>query len=53
MAKFLNYDVSCPLRLPFNLADSADLDEMLPYLGLHCLTKYMFTGTQNENCFII
>ena len=37
----------------FNFANSADPDEMPPYvafhLGLHCLPKYLFTGIQNEN----
>ena len=40
------------LKIDFALANSADLDKMLPYaafhLGLHCLPKYLFTGTQNE-----
>ena len=36
----------------FILSNSADSDEMLPYvlfqLGLHCLPKYLFTCIQNE-----
>ena len=41
------------LRIVFILANSEGLDEIPPYLGLRCLTKYMYTGIQNENSFII
>ena len=45
-------DVYLSLKIVFILANSADLDEMLPYaafhLGLHCLSKYLFIGIQNE-----
>ena len=37
---------------PWRLANSADPDEMPPYvafhLGLHCLPKYLFPGIKNE-----
>ena len=36
----------------FSLANSADPDEMPPYvafhLGLHCLPKYLFVSSQDE-----
>ena len=36
----------------FTIENSADTDEMPHYaefhLGLHCLSKYLFTGIQNE-----
>ena len=42
----------CPRRLFLSKANSADPDEMPPYaafhLGLHCLSKYLFIGIQNE-----
>ena len=48
----MNYDVFLPLKIVFNLANSADLDEMPPYvafhLGLHCLPKYLLTSFQNK-----
>ena len=40
------------LKIVFILVNSADPDEMPPYvafhLGLHCLPKYLFTSYQNE-----
>ena len=40
------------MKIVFNLANSADPDEMPPYaafhVGLHCLPKYLFTGIKNE-----
>ena len=40
------------LKIVFILENSADPDEMPPYvafhLGLHCLPKYPFTDIQNE-----
>ena len=40
------------LKIAFILANSADPDEMPPYvafhLGLHCSPKYLFTSIQNE-----
>ena len=40
------------LKIDFNIANSADTDEMLPYaefhLGLHCLPMYPFICFQNE-----
>ena len=51
-SKFLLNDVFLSLKIDFAFANSADLDEMLPYaafhLGLHYLPKYLFTRTQNE-----
>ena len=45
--------VFLPLKIVFIIAYSADPDEMLSYaaldLGLHCLSKYLFTGIQNES----
>ena len=39
-------------KIVFILANSAYPNEMLPYaafhLGLHGLSKYLFTGSQNE-----
>ena len=39
------------LKIVFILANSADLDEILPYavfhLGLHYLSMYLFTSIQN------
>ena len=38
-------------RKKFHLANSADPDEMLrnvAFLGLHCLPKHLFAGTQND-----
>ena len=50
MSKFLNYDVFLFLKIVFILAKP---DEIPPYvafnLGLHCLSKYLFTGMQNDN----
>ena len=44
------------LEYCLNLAKSADPDEMLPYatfhLGLHCLSKYLFTSIQNVKEYI-
>ena len=41
----------------FISANSADPDEMPPYaafhLGLHCLSKYLFTGIQNEKSYTL
>ena len=43
-SKFLNYDVV----MSFILGNSADPDEMPPYVGFHlrhhCLPKYLLTG---------
>ena len=40
------------LKIVCILTNSADPDEMLPYvafhLGLHCLSKYLFTGISYE-----
>ena len=45
-------DVLLSPNIAFILANSADPDEILPYvsfhLGLHCLPKYLFTNIQNE-----
>ena len=50
-SKFQEHDVFPSLKIVFILSNIADPDEMLPYaafhLGLHCLPKYIFTGTQN------
>ena len=44
-----------PLKIVFILANGADRDEMLPYatfhLGLHYLTKYLFTGIHMGESF--
>ena len=41
-----------PLKIVFILTNSADPEQMPPlgvfHLGLHCLSKYLFTGIQNE-----
>ena len=51
-SKFLNYHVFLSLKIVFILANSADPDEMLPYmtfhLGLHFLPMHLFIGIQNE-----
>ena len=51
-SKFLLNDVLLSLKIVFILANSADPNEMLLYvafhLGLICLSKYLFTGIQNE-----
>ena len=43
------------MEIIFILANSADPSEMTPYaafhLGLHCLTKYLFTGRENEKIY--
>ena len=45
----MNYDVFLSLKIVFNLANNADLDEMLVFhLGLHCLPKYLLTSIQNK-----
>ena len=51
----LTVKISILISVPedcFNLANSTDPDEMLPYaafhLDLHCLPKYLFTDIQNE-----
>ena len=45
MSNFLNYDAFMSLKIFFNLASSADPDEMSPYVtfhqGFHCLPKYL------------
>ena len=50
MSKFLNNDVFMFLKIVFVLAKP---DEIPPYvafnLGLYCLSKYLFTGMQNDN----
>ena len=42
------------LKIVFILANSADPDEMPPYVafhqGIHCLPKYLFTSIQDEKC---
>ena len=47
-SKFLKNDVFMSLKNVFILANSADPDKMPHdvafHLGLHCLTKYLFTG---------
>ena len=52
MSNFLNYDVFMSLKIVLNLANSADPDEMSPYvafhLGFHCLPKYLYTIMQYE-----
>ena len=51
-SKFLKYDniIVLFLKVLFILAYNADPDEMFAafQLGLHCLSKYLFTGIQNE-----
>ena len=51
-SKFLLNDLLLSLKIAFILANSADPDEMPPYValhqGFHCLLKYLFTGIQNE-----
>ena len=50
--KILKFGIFLSLKIAFILVNSADSDEMPPYvafhLGLHCLSKYPFTGIQNE-----
>ena len=50
--KFLNYDTIMSLKIVLIFANRADPDETRPcmafHLGLHCLSKYLFTGIQNE-----
>ena len=45
------------LKIVFIFTNSADPDQMPPYvsfhLGLHFLPKYLFTGIQNEKCYIV
>ena len=47
---FPNYHVFLSLRTVFHLTNSADTDKMPHYgtfyLGLHCLSKYMFRSFQ-------
>ena len=49
---YLNYDEKMSLKIDFNIANSADTDEMLPYaafyLGLHCLPMYLLICIWNE-----
>ena len=44
-------DIFLSLKIVCILANSADSDEMPPYVafhqGLHCLPKYLLTDTQN------
>ena len=50
-SKFLLNDAFLSLTIVSILANSADSDEMPPYVafhqGLHCLPKYLLTGVQN------
>ena len=52
MLKFPNFDKSMSLDIVFILANSADPDDMPHYaafcLGLHCLSKYLFTDIHIE-----
>ena len=46
------------LKIVFILTNSADPDELLPYVSfhlgdLHCLSKYLFTGIQNKKRNIV
>ena len=40
------------LKIGFILANSADPDEKLPYLGFHWLPKYVFTGVEVIKLFL-
>ena len=50
IVEFPNLDVLLSLKIVFNLANSADPDEILHHLlGFHCLQKYLLRGFQYTN----
>ena len=54
LGAFTVNDVFLALKIVFILTNSAGPDEMQLnaafHLGLHCMQKYMFTGSEIEKC---